>query len=252
MQIPTPIIEALRQARHVTVFTGAGISAESGIATFRDKGVGLWQRFNPADLATPEAFLRAPALVWGWYESRRLQVSAAQPNAGHLAIVELAKRVSSFSVVTQNVDDLHERAGSQNVIHLHGSLFAPRCFDCSAPYKGELCTSAPDGPVKPPRCEECGGMVRPGVVWFEEALPEDSFSEADQAIRQADCFLSIGTSGLVQPAASFYKLALANGAVVVHVNPDAVGGGADGEFALRGAAGVVLPELLRMLNGDIG
>ncbi len=248
MHIPDAIIDTLRQARHVTVFTGAGISAESGIATFRDKGVGLWQRFNPADLATPEAYLRDPALVWGWYEARRLQVSAAQPNAGHLAIVELAKRVPSLSVVTQNVDDLHERAGSQNVIHLHGSLFAPRCFDCNATYHGELCQTAPDGPVEPSRCSHCGGMVRPGVVWFGESLPEEAIEAAAQATRQADCFLSIGTSGLVQPAASFYKLALGAGAVVVHVNPDAVGGGAEGEFALRGAAGDVLPKLVGAIS----
>lgn len=252
MHIPTPIIDALRQARHVTVFTGAGISAESGIATFRDKGTGLWQRFNPADLATPEAYLRDPALVWGWYESRRLQVSAAQPNTGHLAIVKLAKRVPSLSVVTQNVDDLHERAGSQNVLHLHGSLFAPRCFDCSEAYEGELCESAPDGPVEPPRCERCGGMVRPRVVWFGEVLPEEAIEAAAEATREADCFLSIGTSGLVQPAASFVGLALTAGAVVVHVNPDAVGGGAEREFALRGLAGEVLPELISILKDEHG
>lgn len=243
MHIPTPIIEALRQARHVTVFTGAGISAESGIATFRDKGTGLWQRFNPADLATPEAYLRDPALVWGWYESRRLQVRAAQPNAGHLAIVELAKRVPSLSVVTQNVDDLHERAGSQNVIHLHGSLFAPRCFECSAAYEGELCESAPDGPVEPPRCELCGGMVRPGVVWFGEALPENAFGQAYQIIRASDLFLSVGTSGLVQPAASFPELARLAGATVVHINSDAAAPSGENEWLLQGMAGKVLPAL---------
>lgn len=182
--------------------------------------------------------------MWGWYESRRLQVRAAQPNTGHLAIVELAQRVPSLSAVTQNVDDLHERAGSAEVIHLHGSLFAPRCFDCSAAYQGDLCEAAPDGPVEPPRCEHCGGMVRPGVVWFGEALPEDAIEGAAEATRQADCFLSIGTSGLVQPAASFYRLALAAGATVVHVNPEAMGGSADMEFALQGAAGVVLPTLV--------
>lgn len=241
---PNEVIETIRHAHHVTVFTGAGISAESGIATFRDRNVGLWQRFDPAELATPGAFLKDPALVWGWYEGRRLGVAAAQPNAGHLAIAELSARVPQLSVVTQNVDDLHERAGSAEVIHLHGSLFTPRCFDCAAPYSGALCETSPDGAVEPPRCDECGGSIRPGVVWFGESLPEQAISDAYAAIQTSDVFISIGTSGQVQPAASFYKLALLAGAKVVHVNLEQTVALGAGEFFLHGAAGEVLPLLL--------
>jgi len=165
-QLPDELITALREALHVVVFTGAGVSAESGVSTFRDALTGLWARFDPMQLATPEAFLADSELVWGWYEWRRQLLLQAQPNPAHRAIVELAQRVPKLTVVTQNVDDLHERAGSRDVLHLHGSIFNPRCFSCAQPYK---LTRAPqmshEQALAPPVCDSCQGMIRPGVVW---------------------------------------------------------------------------------------
>ncbi len=241
------VAEALRGARHLMVFTGAGVSAESGIPTFRDALTGLWQRFDPAELATPEAFRRDPALVWGWYEWRRARVLAAQPNPAHVAIAALARHVPKLTLVTQNVDDLHERAGSTAVIHLHGSLHAPRCFDCARPFAG--LSDAPAEPaegrrLEPPRCPHCGGWVRPGVVWFGEELPEQALRQACAAAEACDLLLSVGTSGVVWPAARIPGLALQAGATVVHINPQAMPPTAARECALVGAAGAVLPALL--------
>lgn len=237
----------LREAGHVLVFTGAGVSAESGIPTFRDALTGLWERFDPAALATAEAFARDPALVWGWYEWRRAKVLAAQPNAAHRAIAELASLVPKLTVVTQNVDDLHERAGSQDVLHLHGSLHAPRCFNCARPHalSHAPIDLAEDGQrIEPPHCLHCNGLIRPGVVWFGESLPEQAWREAMAAAEGCDLLLSIGTSGLVQPAAQIPHVALRNGARAVHINlqPQAVSG--QREFALAGKAAQVLPALL--------
>lgn len=212
----------LQEAKHVVVFTGAGVSAESGIPTFRDALTGLWSRFDPAQLATAEAFRTDPSLCWGWYESRRLKVLQAKPNVAHMAIAELAKHVPRLTVVTQNVDDLHERAGSLDVIHLHGSLHSLRCIDCGNPYEAPI----PPGGVsdencrlEPPRCGACNGHIRPGVVWFGEMLPEDAWSAGLGAAEECDLFFSIGTSGVVFPAAELPLRALGAGASVVHVNP---------------------------------
>ena len=177
--ITSALAQQLREAQHVVVFTGAGASAESGIPTFRDALTGLWERFDPAQLATSEAFRTDPALCWGWYEWRRSKIIQAQPNEAHRAIAELASHVPKLTVVTQNVDDLHERAGNHDVIHLHGSLHSPRCIDCGQAYTLPL-TSAPlhedGGRIEPPRCSACNEYVRPGVVWFGEMLPEDAWS----------------------------------------------------------------------------
>lgn len=212
----------LGKASHIAVLTGAGISAESGIPTFRDALSGLWQRFDAQELATPEAFMRDPALVWGWYEWRRMKALCSTPNAGHVALAQLAKRVSECTLITQNVDDLHERAGSTNVLHLHGSLHAPRCSDCAHPYAFPV--ELPDEPeggrrIAPPRCAQCGGNVRPGVVWFGEALPEDVWRVAEPAVRQCDLLLSIGTSGLVYPVAGLPEIAQDLQTPVVIINP---------------------------------
>ncbi len=241
------VAQALRRARHVLVFTGAGVSAESGIPTFRDALGGLWQRFDPAELATPEAFRRDPALVWGWYEWRRARVLAASPNPAHAAIAELARRVPRLTLVTQNVDDLHERAGSTEVIHLHGSLHAPRCCACARPFAG--LAADPQEPaegrrIEPPRCAHCGSRVRPGVVWFGEELPAAALQAAFAAAEDCDLLLSVGTSGVVWPAAQIPGLALQAGATVVHVNPQAVVTRGGREHCLRGAAGELLPRLL--------
>jgi hypothetical protein len=173
--IDNQIVEALRVAQRIAVLTGAGISAESGIPTFRDKQTGLWENFDAADLATPSAFQRDPALVWGWYEWRRIRVLRAQPNPAHEAIATMAERVPRFTLITQNVDDLHERAGSRQVLHLHGELARPYCESCRHPYAHPPgVPQLPEGGSKlePPRCQACGARVRPGVVWFGESLPE--------------------------------------------------------------------------------
>jgi len=239
---------SLAQARHVVVFTGAGVSAESGIATFRDKLTGLWERFDPAQLASTEGFRADPALVWGWYQMRRAGIAQATPNSAHLAIAALAARVPKLTLVTQNVDDLHERAGSHDVLHLHGRLDAFRCLDCARPADGPVALpeDALQGRrIEPPHCSHCAGPLRPGVVWFGEMLPEQTLERAFDAARQCDLLLSVGTSGVVQPAASIPRLALAAGATVVHVNPQPASEGHPREFALAGKAGEVLPELMR-------
>lgn len=240
-------VAALRAARRVAVLTGAGVSAESGIATFRDAQTGLWERFAAEDLATPEAFRRDPALVWGWYEWRRMQVLRAGPNPAHRAIAALAERVPALSLITQNVDDLHERAGSRGVVHLHGSLHAPRCFDCGEPFAFPAAAPRePDGGrrLAPPRCARCGGAVRPGVVWFGESLPVDAWREAGQAVADCELLLAVGTSGLVHPAAGLPALARRHGATVVLINPVPTALDAVAQHLLRGKAGELLPALL--------
>lgn len=245
--IPPDLILALRRAQRIVVFTGAGVSAESGIPTFRDALTGLWERFDAQDLATPEAFVHDPELVWGWYEWRRMLVQRTQPNSAHRAIAELARRVPQFTVVTQNVDDLHERAGSTGVLHLHGSLQTARCIACGTAHV--FAVGIPDEPeggrrLRPPLCARCGGLIRPGVVWFGESLPEDVLAGAFAAARACDLLLAIGTSGLVQPAARIPALARQAGARVVQVNPAPTALDDDCTWSLRGAAGVILPQLL--------
>jgi len=250
--IPDPLIDALHRARHVVVFSGAGVSAESGIPTFRDSLTGLWERFDAASLATPEAFRADPALVWGWYEWRRMKVLQAQPNPAHMAIAELAWHVPHLTLVTQNVDDLHERAGSTDVIHLHGSLHQPRCFNCGE--RPDTSPTMPDEPeggrrLEPPRCAACGGQLRPGVVWFGESLPTEALNTAFAAAQSCDLLISVGTSGMVYPAAEVPGLAWRAGAVVVHVNPQPQTDHSEREFALAGPAGEQLPRLIRQAFG---
>ena len=246
IHIPDELLAALRDARHIVVFSGAGVSAESGVSTFRDALTGLWARFDPMQLATPEAFIADPELVWGWYEWRRQLLLKAQPNPAHHAIVKLAQRVPKLTVITQNVDDLHERAGSRDVVHLHGSIFSPRCFNCAQPY---ALTSAPqmshEQALAPPVCDSCQGMIRPGVVWFGEALPQAQMQAAFSAAENCDVLLSVGTSGVVQPAAQIPTLALRSGAWVAHINPEPVKSQHTRELSLVGAAGQILPLLLQ-------
>jgi NAD-dependent deacetylase len=237
----------LRNARHVVVFTGAGVSAESGIPTFRDALTGLWERFDVAQLASAEGFAADPDLVWGWYEWRRMSVMRAQPNAAHRAIAVLASKVPKLTLVTQNVDDLHERAGSEGVLHLHGSLFAPRCFDCCRP--ASLASNLPDKPeggrrVAPPRCEHCGGPLRPGVVWFGEMLPEDVLAHAFDAARTCDVLLCVGTSSVVFPAAQIPVDAHRAGAKVIQINPNATDLDAIADFNVRAPAAIALPAIV--------
>ncbi len=241
------IITALRAATRVVVFTGAGVSAESGVPTFRDRQTGLWEEFDAAELATPRAFQRDPPLVWGWYEWRRAMVLAATPNAGHRAIAAMAHHVPHLTLITQNVDDLHERGGSTGVLHLHGELSRPYCEACQRPYSHPA--AQPDLPpggarLEPPRCEMCGAGVRPGVVWFGEHLPEPAWQAARDAVGQCEVFLCCGTSALVQPAASLVDIAIGAGATTVQVNPNPTGLEASVTVAIRGPSGVVLPQMV--------
>jgi NAD-dependent deacetylase len=253
--ISDSLVRRLQAARYVVVLTGAGMSAESGVPTFRDAQEGLWSRYRPEQLATPEAFAADPALVWGWYEWRRHLALAVRPHAGHRALVELARRVPRFALFTQNVDDLHEQAGLAAVVHLHGSLHAPRCATCGRAADVASLPPAParePGPMEPPRCVACGGRLRPGVVWFGEPLPAGALQAAQQAAAGCDLFLSVGTSSLVYPAAGLPGVAGRAGACVVQVNPAPTALDAVADFNLAGPAGTLLPRLVAAAWGSTG
>ena len=235
------LIDRLAEAKHVAVLTGAGISAESGIPTFRDPN-GLWEKFDPQELANVEAFLDNPELVQGWYQHRRQLVEEAEPNAGHRALADLEAHVPTLSVITQNVDDLHNRAGSTTVIELHGNITHNYCMDCERPAEAETVDAAIQNGT-PARCPECDGLIRPDVVWFGEMLPPDAVERADSATSEADVFLSIGTSAVVYPAAQFPMEARANGAYVAEINPDTTGITDEIDESIRGPAGEILPAL---------
>ncbi len=246
MKFASALIEALRSAQCIAVLTGAGMSAESGVPTFRDAQTGLWAQFNPEDLATREAFRRNPKLVWDWYAWRRKLVERARPHAGHFALVEMERRVPQFVLVTQNVDGLHQLAGNRNVIELHGSIRRIKCFECER-HQRVPADMAGQGGV--PTCAHCGGLLRPDVVWFGESLPADAYRAAVEAAQACDVFLSIGTSGLVEPAASLPRIAERASATVVHINLDVETESALNVFRLHGKAGEALPVLVRAAWG---
>ena len=239
------LVERLAAADRVAVLTGAGVSAESGVPTFRDPG-GLWQQFRPEELANVDAFLANPVLVQGWYRHRREVVDGCAPNAGHRALAELEAAVvargGGFLLATQNVDGLHVRAGSERVVELHGSLARSHCAGCRRPATRAETDAAADG--EPARCPGCGGLVRPDVVWFGEALDPADLDAASEAAAAADVFLSVGTSSVVYPAASLPLVARAHGAYVAEVNPEPseLAGALDEQIPAR--AGEVLPALL--------
>lgn len=228
----------LQTARSVTVLTGAGISAESGVPTFRGPG-GLWRQYRPEELATPEAFRRDPRLVWEWYDWRRRRIAEARPNAGHEALVRLEALRPRFTLITQNVDGLHDRAGSRRVLKLHGDIWMVRCLGCGRERRDERVPL----PELPPRCD-CGGLLRPGVVWFGEALPPGAWDEAEAAARAAEVFLVVGTSAVVYPAAGLIPLAQASGARVIEVNLEETPFSSHLDCSLRGLAGEILPALI--------
>lgn len=238
MDIPHKLIEELRGARSVVALTGSGISAESGIPTFREAQTGLWAQYDPQQLATPEAFARDPKLVWEWYVWRRKLVGDAEPNPGHRALAKLEEQVPSFTLVTQNVDGLHQRAGSRDVMELHGNVLRTIC-------SAEKVVVDPDKSEDyPPICQNCGAPLRPDVVWFGEMLPAEVIGSASEAASGCDVFLSIGTSSLVYPAASLPYAANAAGATVVEVNPEDTPLTSVADYTLRGTAGEVLPALV--------
>jgi NAD-dependent deacetylase len=231
----------LAGARQVVCLTGAGVSAESGIATFRDAQTGLWSRYDPMQLASPEGFAENPGLVWRWYMARLATLEAVTPNAGHVALAELADRVTHLTLVTQNVDDLHERAGSRNVLHLHGSISRFRCHRCAAPH---TLTDADRAALEPPSCRVCGGPVRPAVVWFGEMLPTAAILTAQEAAASCDVMLVVGTSGIVFPAADLPWMARRAGAALIDINPSPTPFSDAAAVFLRGPSGVMLPQLL--------
>jgi len=230
--------EWLYHSTAVAVLTGAGISAESGIPTFRGAD-GLWKQFKPEDLATPEAFARDPKLVWEWYNWRREKIAPALPNPAHKALVQLEIKMRSFTLVTQNVDGLHDRAGSGRVLKLHGDIWRLRCMVCGANWPDRRVPL----PKIPPHCQ-CGGLARPGVVWFGEPLPDGMMKEAEHAAATAQVFLVIGTSANVYPAAGLIPYAKQAGAKVIEINTEDTPYTAVVDCALRGPAGELLPRLL--------
>jgi NAD-dependent deacetylase len=244
--LPSGLIETVRAAERLVVLSGAGTSAESGVPTFRDAQTGLWARYDPLELATPGAFAADPGLVWDWYAWRRELVAAARPNAGHVALARLAALKPGTILVTQNVDGLHQRAGSDDVIEFHGSLLRDRCVDCDRRLPHD-----PSREGRPPRCPACGGLLRPDVVWFGEAIPPVALARAFEAAGRAEVFFSIGTSSLVTPAADLAEQALRAGAVVVEINPAPTPLASMAEFALAEPAGTSLPRLVAALEHPV-
>ena len=234
----------LADAKSVTVLTGAGISAESGVPTFRGAG-GLWRNFRPEELATPEAFERNPQFVWEWYDWRRSIVAKARPNRGHHALADLEPRVTHFTLVTQNVDGLHDAAGSRQVVKIHGDIWLLRCLSCG---REETNRAVPLVPL-PPRCA-CGGMQRPGVVWFGEAMPAAAMERSFEAARRCEVFLCCGTSALVHPATGLPRLALEAGAKLIEVNLEPTPLSHAVHVSLLGKAGDILPEIIRCSPPD--
>ena len=244
IHFPEDLIRFLQKAERVAALTGAGVSQESGLRTFRDAQTGLWAQYKPTDLASPEAFERDPKLVWDWYAWRREAIKGVRPNPGHYALADMAHRIPDFSLITQNVDGLHRMAGSPRVIELHGNLQRVKCSSCGQQAEG---WDEADGDV--PRCEICGGLLRPDVVWFGESLPRAELESAVEAARACHVFFSIGTSGIVQPAASLAYAAHNRGAVVVEINAEPTPLTAKVDFAIHAKSGEVLPALVQAVWG---
>ncbi len=242
----------LRGAHDLAVLTGAGVSKESGVPTFRDAQEGLWAQYSPEELATAQAFLRNPKLVWDWYQFRRELVRRARPNPGHIALAKLEDHFLSMRVITQNVDDLHEQAGSTHVVHLHGNIARSKCFaNCQgSPTLIDLSDLDDDPAAGPPKCPYCGAYVRPDVVWFHELLPADALQDASVAAQLCDVMLVVGTSGLVHPAAHLPEIAHQRGAKIIEVNPIDSAITPIAHLKLTGPAGVILPQLVAALDAE--
>lgn len=248
IELPSEVTELVCQLRDslgsICILTGAGISAESGVPTFRDAQTGLWAKYSPEELATPEAFLRDSKLVWDWYSWRRDLVSKAEPNAGHEALAKLEAMWSGeFLLVTQNVDGLHARAGSREIVEVHGSIARTRCHSCRT--EAESWDERDDAA---PLCHACDGLLRPDVVWFGESLPDAAIQRAFTTAECADLVMSIGTSALVYPIAALPQRALQAGAKVIEINPSVTPLSSAADYSLRASAGAVLPQLLSALS----
>ena len=244
MNFPAELISTLRGTTKLVALTGAGVSQESGLRTFRDAQTGLWAQYKPEDLASPQAFRRDPKLIWDWYAWRREAVKGVRPNAGHYALVEIETHIPEFTLITQNVDGLHRMAGSKNVLELHGNIQRVRCSECYT-----FAETWGDDTESVPQCSVCSGLLRPDVVWFGEALPRNQLEAAVEAARSCEVFFSIGTSGVVQPAASLAHAARNRGAVVVEVNAEPTLLTSKANYAFHGKSGEMLPELVKAVWG---
>ncbi|MBN2544114.1 NAD-dependent deacylase [bacterium] len=242
LETNTELKNALLNSSNVVILTGAGISAESGVPTFRDKE-GLWKKYRPEELANADAFMQNPQLVWEWYQWRRRLIHDVKPNPGHYALAEMEKLYPNFTLVTQNVDGLHREAGSSNVVELHGNIRRNKCFDC-----GKF-VEVPDLDLQEtPKCESCGGLIRPDVVWFGEMLPADAINLAFNVSRACDLFISVGTSALVHPAASLPVMAMQGGAYVLEVNPNATAITPSVDHTFYAPSGEILPDIVKFVK----
>ncbi|HHT9124966.1 MAG TPA: SIR2 family NAD-dependent protein deacylase [Candidatus Brocadiia bacterium] len=242
---PIELINCLRTAKSCVVLTGAGISVESGVPTFRDPKNGIWATFNLEELATPEGFIKNPKKVWEWYQYRRETIKGIKPNPGHYALVELESYYKDFWLITQNIDGLHALAGSKNILELHGNIHRNKCFN-----EGTIVKDLPEGDESPPRCPNCHGFLRPDVVWFNELLPEYELSKANEVSSQCDIFISVGTSAIVYPAADLPLIAKRSGAYVIEVNVEETAISACVDVTILGKTGVVLPRLVETCRGN--
>ncbi|MBI3189632.1 MAG: NAD-dependent deacylase [Ignavibacteriales bacterium] len=245
MTFSANLLNKLKNAERVVVFTGAGISAESGVPTFRGED-GIWKKFKPEELANFDAFMRNTELVWEWYKHRKRIIQNIQPNAGHRAIVEMETYFKSVSVITQNIDNLHRRAGSKIAYELHGNIERNYCIGCGRNYSNEEIFLQETAP----RCSSCKGLIRPDVVWFGENLPEDEWNASVQASEFADVFFAVGTSGVVYPAASLPTLARRAGAYIVEINIEPTEISLYADEALMGKAGEVLPKIVELVKKE--
>jgi len=246
MELPAGLGSALKTAKKILVLTGAGMSAESGVPTFRDAQTGLWRKFRPEELATPEAFRDNPKLVWDWYEDRRNNIRTVKPHAGHFALVEIEQHFEQFLLATQNVDSLHQQAGSKLVLELHGNIMASICSETGKHIDGEWIKSSTDKPPISPHHPD--GLARPGVVWFGESLPADVLNRTMAHAYECDVCFSIGTSTLVQPAASLPFIALNSGATVIEINPAPTALSAAAQFSLQATAAEALAAIAATLE----
>jgi NAD-dependent deacetylase len=245
MELPETLISALKNAKKILILTGAGMSAESGVPTFRDAQSGLWQKFRPEELATPEAFQDHPQIVWDWYAERRSNIRTVEPHAGHYALVEIAQHFKCFHIVTQNVDSLHQQAGSNNVTELHGNIMLSICSETGRKIDESWISANPGRPPASPHHPR--GMARPAVIWFGESLPADAMDQAIELASNCDICFSIGTSSLVQPAASLPYIALNSGAIIVEINPTPTSLSSEAQFSLQTTAAEALTRIATLL-----
>ena len=244
MNFSSGTINKLLSSKKIVFFTGAGISAESGIPVFRGKD-GIWNKLKPEELANFDAFLRNPAMVWEWYEHRKKIIHESEPNPAHLAIAEMEKLFYEVTVVTQNIDNLHRRAGSKTIYELHGNIERNYCIKCRTFYNEELEFSC-----GVPKCK-CGGLIRPDIVWFGEYLPEDQFNNSDEAAKECDVFIVVGTSAVVYPAASLIYSAKENGAYIIEINLEPTEISSFADESIMGKAGEILPGLVKEIENKL-